>query len=292
MVGCERPARSENSDLFWAIRGGGGNFGVVTSFEFQLHPVGPKVWMAVPMYPLERAEEAMESMRDYMTKAPEELMVLGVFWSAPDVPEVPAEWRGAPVVILLGCYTGAFEDGERMIAPLRQIGKPIADLSAPLSWVQAQKYLDEDYPAGAFYYWKSLYLDRLDGAVVRALIKHTQSRPSPASSLDVWVLGGAAGRVDPMDTAFYRRDAPFMLGIEANWKNRADAEANIQWARNVFDEMQEFSRGGVYLNFPGFLEDREALLHAAYGPNLERLRTIKAKYDPANLFPGLLSIKP
>jgi FAD/FMN-containing dehydrogenase len=287
-----KASQGENPDLFWAIRGGGGSFGVVTSFEFRLHPVGPRVWMAVPMYPLERAEEVMGGLREYIANAPEDLMVLGVFWSAPDVPEVPAKWRGVPVVILLGCYTGPFEEGERVIAPLRQIGRPIADLSTPISWVQAQRFLDADYPDGDFYYWKSLYLDRLDDEVVRVLARHTNSRPSPLSSLDVWMLGGAFGRVSQTDTAFYKRDAPFMLGIEANWKNRNDADANIQWARDVFAEMQQFSRGGVYLNFPGFLEEREALLQAAYGPNLERLRAIKATYDPTNLFPGLLSIAP
>ncbi len=287
-----KASQSENADLFWAIRGGGGNFGVVTSFEYRLHPVGPKVWMAVPMYPLERAEEVMGSLRDYMANAPEELMVLGVFWSAPDVPEVPAKWRSAPVVILLGCYTGPFEEGEHVIAPLRTIGEPIADLSAPMPWIQAQRFLDADYPNGAFYYWKSLYLDHLDDGVIRVLAKHTISRPSPISSLDVWMLGGAAGRVHPTATPLWRRDAPFLLGIEANWKSRGEADANIRWAREVFDEMQQFSRGGVYLNFPGFVEEREALLQAAYGPNLAPLRAIKAKYDPTNLFRGVLSIKP
>ncbi len=285
-------SETENSDLFWAIRGGGGNFGVVTSFEFTLHPVGPQVWMTFPMYPLDRADDTMAALRDYMSAAPEDLMVLGVFWSAPDIPEVPAKWRGAPVIILLGCYTGPPQEAERVIAPLRAFGTPVADLTAPMDWVQAQKSLDEDYPDGAFYYWKSIYLDRLDGEVAQALAKHTASRPSPASSLDVWMLGGAAARVKPEDTAFYNRAAPFMLGIEANWRNPEDHEANIAWARNVFDDMRRFSKGGVYLNFPGYLEDREALLKAGYGPNLERLRDIKAAHDPGGLFTGLLSITP
>lgn len=287
-----KASQAENSDLFWAIRGGGGNFGVVTSFEYRLHPVGPEVWMAMPMYPLERAEEVMRGLRDFMATADEHLMVLAVFWSAPDIPEVPPDWRGAPVVIVLGCYTGPFEQGERAIAPVREFGEPVADLSAPMRWAQAQQSLDEDYPDGAFYYWKSRYLDRLDDDVIQVLAKHTNARPSPISSIDVWMLGGAAGRVSPTDTPFFRRDAPYMLGIEANWENRDDASANIQWARDVFDDTKPFSRGGVYLNFPGFVEEQEALLQAAYGPNLGRLRTIKAKYDPTNLFPGMLSIEP
>ena len=288
----KKASENENSDLFWAIRGGGGNFGVVTGFEFKLHPVGPKVWMSVPIYPLERAKEVMSACCEYMQKAPEDLMVLGVYWSAPEVPEVPEQYHGTPVVILLGCFTGPFEEGEKVIAPLRKIGTPIADLSAPLTWVEAQQFLDEDYPDGAFYYWKSIYMDHLDSEVLEALSGHTAARPSPESSIDVWMLEGAMSRISPGDTAFFKRDAPYMLGIEANWNRREDASANIDWARNVVKDMQRFTKGGSYLNFPGFVEEKEALLEGSYGPNLERLRAIKAKYDPSNLFPGTLNIEP
>jgi hypothetical protein len=288
----KKASENENSDLFWAIRGGGGNFGVVTGFEFKLHPVGPKVWMSVPMYPLDRAKEVMSACCGYMQNAPEDLMVLGVYWSAPEVPEVPEQYHGAPVVILLGCYTGPFEEGEKVIAPLREIGSPIADLSAPMTWVEAQKFLDEDYPEGAFYYWKSIYMDHLNGEVLEALSRHAGERPSPESSIDVWMLGGAMNRIGPTDTAFCKRDAPYMLGIEANWNNREEASANINWAKNVVKDMQRFTRGGSYLNFPGFVEEKEALLQGSYGPNLERLREIKAKYDPSNLFAGTLNIEP
>lgn len=288
----KKASENENSDLFWAIRGGGGNFGVVTGFEFKLHPVGPKVWMSVPMYPLERAKEVMSACCEYMQKAPEDLMVLGVYWSAPEVPEVPARYHGTPVVILLGCYTGPFEEGEKVIAPLREIGTPIADLSAPMTWVEAQQFLDEDYPDGAFYYWKSIYMDHLDSEVLEALSRHTAARPSSESSIDVWMLEGAMSRINPGDTAFFKRDAPYMLGIEANWHKREDATANIDWAKNVVKDMQRFTKGGSYLNFPGFVEEREALLQGSYGTNLERLRAIKAKYDPLNFFPGILNIEP
>ena len=288
----KKASENENTDLFWAIRGGGGNFGVVTGFEFKLHPVGPKVWMSVPMYPLERAKEVMNACCEYMQKAPEDLMVLGVYWSAPEVPEVPERYHGTPVVILLGCYTGPFEEGEKVIAPLREIGTPIADLSAPMTWVEAQQFLDEDYPDGAFYYWKSIYMDHLDSEVLEALSRHTAARPSSESSIDVWMLEGAMNRISPSDTAFFKRDAPYMLGIEANWTRREDASANINWAKNVVKDMQKFTKGGSYLNFPGFVEEKEALLQGSYGPNLERLRAIKAKYDPSNLFPGTLNIEP
>jgi hypothetical protein len=164
-------------------------------------------------------------------------------------------------------------------------------LSAPMTWIQAQRFLDDDYPDGGLYYWKSLYLDRLDGEVISTLSRHTKNRPSPMSSIDVWMLGGAGGRASSSETAFCRRDAPYMLGIEANWQRREDSEANIQWARTLYDDMQQFSQEGIYLNFPGFIEDKEALLQAAYGPNLERLRKVKAQYDPGGVFSGLLSIE-
>jgi FAD/FMN-containing dehydrogenase len=288
----KRASASENSDLFWALRGGGGNFGVATAFEFRLHPVGPRVWVALAMYPLERAREVLGACRDYLAGAPEELMVLGVYWSAPRVPEVPENFHGAPVVILLGCYTGPFEKGEEVIAPLRRFGSPIADLSGPKSWIEAQKQLDEDYPDGAGYYWKSLYLDRLDDEAIEALAGHTAARPSAISSIDVWFLGGAMNRVGATDTAFFKRDAQYMLGIEANWEKPEEAAANIAWARKVHSDLQRFTSGGEYLNFPGFLEDRPAMLEGAYGPNLARLRAIKAKYDPENLFKGSLNIPP
>ena len=248
--------------------------------------------MSVPIYPLDQATEVMGAFRDYMRNAPEDMMGLGVFWSAPQDPRVPEQYRGMPVIILLGCYTGPFEKGEAVIAPLRKLGKPIADLSAPMAWVEAQKFLDADYPDGAFYYWTSIYLDRLDDEVIRALADHTRSRPSPISSIDVWMLEGAMNRVSPTDTAFFKRDAPYMLGIEANWENREDADANIKWAKDVYQNMHRFTRGGSYLNFPGFMEEREPLLRGAYGPNLERLRAVKAEYDPTNIFPGALNIEP
>jgi FAD/FMN-containing dehydrogenase len=220
------------------------------------------------------------------------LMMIGVYWSAPAVPEVPTAYHGKPVIIPLGCYSGPPEKAKEVLAPLRAVGDPIADLSGPMKWTGFQRFLDEDYPAGLFYYWKSIYINRLNEEVFALLADHTRKRPSPASSVDLWFLGGAFSRVPVTDTAFIQRQAPFMIGIEANWRDRAEAEANIAWARAVHQSMQRFSDGGNYLNFPGFLEDKEAMLRGAYGRNLERLQEIKARYDPGNLFPGLLNIPP
>ena len=281
-------SQHENPDLFWALRGGGGNFGVVTAFDFALHPVGPEVWMAIAIYPLERAQEVIGTARDYLAKAGDDLMALAVLWSAPEFPEVPTEWQGAPVVVLLGCYTGPVDDGEAAIAPLREIGRPIADLSGRMPWVEVQKFLDPNYPDGRCYYWKSLYLDRLDAEAIETLKRHAEARPSVISSINIWLLGGAASRIAPTATAFWNRHSSYMLGIEANWERREDADANVRWARELFDAMQPYSGGGVYLNFPGYLEDRDGLVRAAYGENAARLQQIKAAYDPEDLFPGLL----
>jgi hypothetical protein len=219
-------------------------------------------------------------------------MVLGVYWSAPSVPAVPQEHQGQPVVILLGCYSGPPELAQEALAPLRTICEPIADMSATMGWKAAQRLLDEDYPEGKFYYWKSIYLDRLDNDVMNILESYTRNRPSAESSIDIWFLGGAMSRVAATDTAFFNRHYPIMIGIEANWGDRSDTDANIAWARALHENLQPFSSGGNYLNFPGLIEEREVLLRGAYGENLERLRRVKAKYDPDNLFLGLLNIAP
>lgn len=288
----KRADTNQNPDLFWAIRGGGGNFGVVTSFEFRVHEVGPNVWLSAPVYPLDRAPEVVAAFRDYMEEAPDELMGIAVYWSAPEAPAIPQKLHGSPVVILLSCYTGPFDKAETIIGPLRNIGTPIADLGGPMRFTDAQKFLDADYPDGKFYYWKSIYLDRLDAGAIEVLAKHAASRPSPISSIDVWTLGRAMSRVPSTDTAFYKRDAPYMIGIEANWENRKDTDANVEWARRVFEDMKKFTRGGHYLNFPGFFEEQDSLLQGAYGPNLKRLRSIKKKIDPMNLFAGAINIRP
>jgi FAD/FMN-containing dehydrogenase len=287
-----RASPVEHPDLFWAVRGGGGNFGVVTSFEFRLHPVGPEVWLLLTMYPVERARAALQLFRSQLPKAPDELGVIGVFWSAPHLPEVPPAAQGSDVFIFLGCYSGPVEKGEQVLKPYRTLGAPLADLSGVTRFLDVQRALDADYPDGMLYYWKSTYLDHLDDEAVAALIDHAAARPSPITSLDVWGLGGAVSRVDPQATPFARRDAPFLLGIESNWQRPEDAPANLAWSRKVFQAMQRYSRGGSYLNFPGFAEEGESLVRGAYGVNYERLRRVKAQYDPDNLFCGNLNIAP
>jgi FAD/FMN-containing dehydrogenase len=286
-----RASEAENADLFWALRGGGGNFGVVTTFEFRAHLVGPEVWFLDSMYPLSQARAVLRFVRDYMAEAPEELGVLATLWSAPDEAFVPQEYRGAPVVMVLGCYSGPVERGEEVIRPLREIARPIADRSGPRTFLDVQSFFDADYPNGMFYYWKSVYLNDLSDEVIEIAVDRAAVRPSPLSSLDLWFLEGAMNRVPADQTAYARRDVKYGLAFESNWTDRRQSDANIAWARAAFQDMQPFARG-TYLNFPGFMEDADRLLQGAYDANYGRLRTIKGKYDPDNLFQGALNIAP
>lgn len=286
-----RASETKHPDLFWAVRGGGGNFGIVTSFEFRAHPVGPDVWFSVIIYPASQARRVMRFAREFMRQAPEELMVLATFWMAPEEDFVPPEHRGAPAFIVLACYHGPVEKGEQVVRPLREAAEPMAEQSGPRKFIDVQKFFDADYPNGMFYYWKSLYLDRLDDEVMDVLSAHAARRPSPLTSVDLWFLEGALNRIPPEATAFARRDVHYAVAIESNWTDPAQSDANVAWSREVFDDMQRFARGS-YLNFPGFVENRDQLLQGAYAGNLQRLREIKARYDPDNLFQGALNIAP
>jgi FAD/FMN-containing dehydrogenase len=282
----------EHEDLFWAIRGGGGNFGVVTSFVFRCHPVGPQVWLAAPFHPLEKAEAGLRLFRDFMKEAPEELTAIAVLWNAPTETHFPEKARGAPVLIFLACHSGSVEEGERITRPLREFDAPVADLSGSMRFLDVQRLLDADYPDGRLYYWKSQYVPEMSDEVIRLMVRHAAERPSPLSSIDIWGLGGAVARADAGATPLGWRNAPFMYTIEANWDDPGATETNIAWARKAFEEMRRLTKGGAYLNFPGFAEEGEELVKQAYGGNYGRLKAIKARYDPGNLFHGNFNIRP
>jgi FAD/FMN-containing dehydrogenase len=281
---------THDADLLWALKGGGGNFGVVTSLDFRLHPIGPEVWIGMVLYPADRTERILRALRDLASTAPDELMVLGVLWNAPHDESIAAQYRGQPVCIVFACYCGPVEQGERVIQPLRELDTPAADFSGRMPFVAAQRLFDPEYPNGRRYYWKSTFLSGLGDDVIEALAGHAARRPSPLSSLDIWMLGGAFGRVPPAATAFALRRAPFLLGIESNWIDREQDEANVSWARGVHRDMQRFTSGGTYLNFPGFAEEGESLVKESYGENYARLQSLKRRYDPSNLFSQNLNI--
>lgn len=271
-------------EVYWALRGGGCGFGVVTSFEFKLHPVGPDVYLGMVMYPAAEAQRILTFFREYMSTAPDELSAIAIYWSAPHEEPIPEEHRGAPVLVIAACYIGPPGEGERVVRPLQGISTPIADLSGVLPFLNAQQLFDPEYPNGRRYYWKSIYLNALNDDVIRVIMDYSIKRPSPITSVDMWALGGQFARVAPEATAFFRRDAPYLLGIEANWDDPNADEENITWVREFYSDMTRHSPGGVYLNFPGFLEEGDDLLLKTFGTNYSRLEEIKARYDPTNLF--------
>lgn len=283
---------ANHADLLWALRGGGGNFGVVVSFEFRLHPVGPNVFAGIIAYDVKKTPDLLSRLRDYMLHAPDELGVIAVICSAPPSEPFPESYWRAPVFVILPCYSGALEEGERVIQPLRELDNTIVDMCGPMPFMMMQTLFDHEYPNGRHYYWRSVYLHHLSHKVGETLLSHVADRPSPGNTLAVWFLGGAVNRLPNDATAYARRDLSYMFSVESNWDNAADDEANIQWARTVAAAMQQFGPDGVYLNFAGFGENRDALVEKSYQGNYARLRAIKSQYDPHNLFQHNLNIRP
>lgn len=288
-------SKEENADLFWAVRGGGGNFGVVTSFEYQLYPVGPIVTLCAPFYRLgDDAPDIVHRWTDFMATAPEDISSTCLFWSIPHHPVFPEQLHGTPVVLTAAVHSGALEEGERLLRPLRELGKPVLDLSGQLPFTGVQAAFDPLFVKGErLNYWKSLYLDRMDGAGIDRIVARAHDRPNPWSLIALWHLGGAMNRVAPSETALGVRDASYLYSLDTSWTDHADDEHAIAWTRDAWAEMQDYSNGATYLNFPGQGEEGEALLRASYGSNnYDRLVKIKTKYDPTNMFRLNQNIRP
>jgi FAD/FMN-containing dehydrogenase len=293
---CLTASETQHPDLFWAVRGGGGNFGVVTSFEFRLHPVGPTVYLGAPMYAADSAARGaalVRAWRDVLAGAPDEVSAECLIWTVPDVEAFPAAARGRPVIAMPAVYCGPVADGERLLRPLRELEAPLVDLSGPMPYADLQTAFDWLFPSGILqYYWKSLYLGDLAAATVDAIVGRGLDRPSPRSLVAIWHLGGAMGRVPGDATAFGRRDAPYLLSLDSTWEAPQDADRNVAWTRAFWEAMRPFSSGRSYLNFPGLGEEQEALVRAAYGANYDRLVAIKSEYDPSNHFRSNQNIVP
>jgi FAD/FMN-containing dehydrogenase len=276
----------ENADLFWGLRGAGGNFGIVTTFEFRLRPLDPSVYFLAVFHHGSRAKEGLRLFRDYSRNAPDEVSVVAFCTTVPPHLEFyPSKYHGDPALVFVGCYAGDPEEGERVMQPLRALGDPVADFSGVIPYVEAQTFFDEDYPSGELrYYWKSLNLARFDDDVIDRIVGHALKQPSPLNTVDIWYNGGAIRRFPESESAFHGRNVEFVLSPEANWKDAADDEANIAWLRNMLADMEEFSDGSRYLNFPGFNEEGEATMRATFGEKYDKLVGLKTRYDPDNLF--------
>jgi len=272
----------ENPDLFWAVRGGGGNVGIVTTFEFELHEVGPEVSTLFVWFHGEDAETVLGRFRTWSESAPREAGLLPFLAHVPDLEEFPEEHRGEPAVACLGSFRGDHEESEAVFAPLVESATPIADFSGPMRFEELQSMLDEDYPEGLRYYWKSIFLDDLTDEVIEIARRYNERAPSLLSTIDVWLLGGAVSDVPQEATAFWHREKPYMLNFEANWEDPADDEANVEWVREGFAEVEALPvASGRYGNFPGFANDPARLL---FGGNYDRLVEVKREYDPENRF--------
>jgi FAD/FMN-containing dehydrogenase len=277
-----RASATEHPDLFWALRGGGGNFGVVTRFEFRLHPIGPNVLSGLIVYPLAEAKSVLQQYRDFMETAPDELSVWTVLRHAPPLPFLPEEVHGTQIMALALIYTGDHDEGLRLIEPLRHFGNPVGAHVGVQPYVAWQQAFDPLLTAGARNYWKSHNFSTLDDKLFDTVIEYVRTLPSPQGEIFIAALGGETMRHSPESAAYGNRDARFVMNVHGRWENAADDARNIAWARDFFKASAPFSTGGVYVNFMTVEESDR--IKSAYGPNYERLLQVKRKYDPTNMF--------
>ncbi len=288
-------SEDENADLFWAVRGGGGNFGVVTAFEFEAHPVGPDVAFCATFYPIEEAASVFRSWRDFLADAPDEFTPQIALWSIPAHELFPEDLHGREIVVTSGLYCGPTAEGERFIQPMREFGTVLLDMSGIIPYTDVQQAFDAFFKTKCerYNYWKSLYLDNLDDAVIDRIVARGRDRPTDWTLIPIRLMGGASGRVPADATALGGRAAPIMLSIDSAWTDSADGERTVAWAREFWEEMCDDGPGSIYLNFVGSGDDTDEMLRASYGDaNYERLVAIKSKYDPTNMFHLNQNIRP
>jgi FAD/FMN-containing dehydrogenase len=285
-----RASGSENPDLFWALRGGGGNFGVVTSFEFKLHPLGPQVLSGLIVHPLEQARELLPQFRRIARGAPDELTIWVVMRKAPPLPFLPTEWHGKEVLVFAACYAGDMKEGEKALAALRALGKPIADVISPHPFTAWQAAFDPLLTPGARNYWKSHDFADLPDAAVDVILNSVRELPSPECEVFIAHVGGAMARIPGNATAWPNRDAHFVMNVHTRWQDKAQDAACIAWARHLFEATAPFASGSVYVNF--MPDDESDRVEKAYGTNYRRLAEIKRRYDPSNLFRMNQNIRP
>ena len=285
---------TENADLFWALRGGGGNFGVVTAFEFQAHPVGPVVMLGAAIYAAADAETVLPAWRDWTTGLPDEVTTRAMFWTTPETPALPPAVHNRDVFIAAAVYAGPPEDGAGVLRPIGEFATPLADLSGPAPFRAVQSQFDAFFPTGELLgYWKSANVGDLGADMVEVLLHAGLGRPHPLTLVHVPQMGGAVQRVGPRDTAFGDRSAGYIVSIDGNWTDPADTDENMAWVRDAYDAVSRLpTASGTYLNFGGDPDLDSGTRHAVFGENLDRLARVKRDYDPENRFRLNSNIQP
>jgi FAD/FMN-containing dehydrogenase len=290
VVGADGEIRTasaeENPDLFWALRGGGGNFGIVSSFTFRLNPLGPIVAFAGVFYPVEDAAAVLRAYREYFVDAPDEVTSEADAITLPADPNLPEPIHDRACLLVGAVYAGDADVGMRVLQPLRELATPLVDISQPMSFRAVQSAFDPFFARGQLQaYWKSLYLPELADEALEVIVEKAQGRPSPLTLVNVSVMGGAIARVGAEDTAFGERSAPYLVAIMGNWSDPADNTDHIAWVREAWQELAKFGTGATYLNFGGRADEgMDAGVADAFGDKLRRLAEVKATYDPANFF--------
>ena len=278
-----RASEDQNRELFWGLCGGGGNFGVATSLEYKLHPVGPEIVAGAVAWRGEEAGSVLELYRSIVTEAPRELSCVASLRLAPPAPWIAKEVHGKPIVALFVCYTGRLEDADRLLAPIKGFGSPVGDILQRRTYVAQQSLLDATQPKGRRYYWKSEYLRSYEPALFTRAIEHASRILSPHSAILIFPIDGALNELPEDHSAVGNRDAVAVLNIAASWEQAADDQPNIEWARNAWRDLRQFSTGGTYINFLTE-EEGDDRTRAAYRTNYPRLAQLKTTWDPGNLF--------
>jgi FAD/FMN-containing dehydrogenase len=287
-----RASREENPDLFWAIRGAGANLGVVTSFTFRLHQVGPTVYGGLIAWPFERAKEILHAYRTITTQAPRELTVFLILLRAPAAPFVPEAWHGRRICAMAVCYSGDLDHVDEALAPIRTLGDPVVDLLEEQPYTQVQSYLDDSEPKGQHYYWKTEFLAELGDELLATVWDLAAECPIPEAEIGFLHLGGALNDHGEDDGAVGNRDARYAFGVNGMWApDEPEADSFQRWVRDAWTRVRPFSTGATYINFQTADEDQERI-RATYGANFDRLVQIKQRYDPDNLFRANRNIPP
>lgn len=274
--------QAENADLFWGVRGGGGNFGIVTAFDFNLCEVGPTVVAGPIFWPIEQSPQVLRFYRDWIADAPDELMTIVMHRKAPPLPFVPRELHGRLIVGVVCCYTGPVEEGERVVRPIKDFGSPVLDLCVPKPFVDHQAMFDPSFPPGRWYYFRSCDVAELSDEVIDITVEHTRRIQSPLTSFPIWQLGGAVARVGEGETAFNGRGAGHTFNINAATETAEGFDVEREWVRDFWSALKPFHTS-VYTNF--LMEEGEERIRQAYGPEkYDQLKALKRKYDPGNLF--------